>query len=137
MRRRHIYLCANYSQWLRLFDVEAPILRSEGHQVDCRWIQGDHQMIQGLEPGVEMSAKYEVNQRIAHRDYHDLRCCDTLIYFYSPEGSNRGGRHVEFGIALERQMDIFIIGKLENVFHYLPGIQRFDCLVDALEALRS
>lgn len=33
----------------------------------------------------------------------------------------RGGRHVEFGVALANGLDIVVIGPPENLFHYFDG----------------
>lgn len=33
----------------------------------------------------------------------------------------RGGRHVEFGIALANGLDIVVIGPMENLFHYFDA----------------
>lgn len=51
-------------------------------------------------------------------DLRDLRAADTLIFF-SGSVSNRGARHVEFGIALEMGIPIFVFGESENVFQWL------------------
>lgn len=40
----------------------------------------------------------------------------------NPGGRNRGGRHVEYGIALALSKDIVVVGEPENVFHNLAGI---------------
>lgn len=50
----------------------------------------------------------------------------------------RGGRHVEFGIALEREIPIFVIGPRENIFHYmLTRVQHFENLDDLRAALKK
>ena len=38
----------------------------------------------------------------------------------------RGGRHVEFGMAIAAQKRIVVIGPRENIFHWLPMIEQFD-----------
>ena len=46
-----------------------------------------------------------------------------------------GGRHVETGIAIERDMPLFVYGPRENVFHHLDGVVQantYDQLVEAL-----
>jgi hypothetical protein len=59
-------------------------------------------------------------------DLEDLRKADTLIAF--TDASDRyssGGRHVEFGVAVERGMEIYVIGPRENVFYALPEVNWF------------
>lgn len=48
---------------------------------------------------------------------------------------SRGGRHVEFGMALAMDKRLVVVGPRENVFHLLPAVEQFDTWPLALAAL--
>ena len=48
--------------------------------------------------------------------------------------SSRGGRHVEFGIALARSKRLIVVGHRENVFHWLHMVEFYS---EWLELLRK
>jgi len=128
-----VYLAGRYDRRLELCGY-ADELRREGHTVDCRWLLGTHQ----LHPSPEIvdipndSIPMEAAP-FAQDDVEDIFKADTFIVFSErPDShSKRGGRHVEFGIALSlrrftsRQppMRLVVIGPRENVFHCLPEIE--------------
>lgn len=121
-----IYLCARYS---RLDELQqyAALLRAEGHLVTSRWHAGGHELSD--------VATDTDRARLAMEDAGDLALADTVIAFTeAPDspGRNRGGRHVEFGIALEQRKRIIIVGPRENVFHYLPRILVFPAFSEVL-----
>ena len=107
-------------------------LRNAGYEVNSRWLLGTHQIHKGAEKVDAM--KHPENgvtlesRPFAQDDVEDVINCDVLIFFSElPEArSKRGGRHVEFGMALALGKTIIIIGKRENVFHTLPNILRYD-----------
>jgi hypothetical protein len=124
------YLAARY-QRLEEINQYAKDLRELGHTVDCRWLTGSHQLHPGADkidqwhgsnPETPMSA-----QPFAKDDVDDIAKSNALIAFteapYSEKG--RGGRHVEFGIALASGKEIIIIGPRENVFHCLPTVKQY------------
>lgn len=94
-----------------------------GHTVTSRWINGEHELLEGRDCA-EMA-------RFAQEDIEDLRKADMVLYFV-PDSSHRqrGGRHVEFGIALALDIPIKVIGPKENVFHWLPQVRHFATLED-------
>ena len=55
--------------------------------------------------------------------------CDVMIQFTEHDslrnGSSRGGRHVELGLAFARQKQIYIVGPPEHDFHHLMNMGRF------------
>ena len=85
-------------------------LEELGHEVTSRWLRGLH------------SAKdfVDAHSIFAAEDLEDLRAAATCISLTG--GGTRGGRHVEFGVALERGIKNIIVGPRESVFHYLPGV---------------
>jgi hypothetical protein len=117
------YLASRYSRRdeLNLYRAE---LEKHENRVTSRWLDGTHSMQDDVKPGQYADAE---QRRFAMEDYSDLQQAEVVISFTeeprSPHG--RGGRHVEFGIALAMRKLCVIIGPRENVFHYYPGVERF------------
>ena len=127
-----VYLAARYGRREELCGYKAD-LESRGHQVPARWLLGDHQ-VHGLEAAqaVERGGAVPAPQArlFAEDDMADLLASDVVISFTElPRTSaSRGGRHVEFGVALGLRRAggqvrrLFVVGPLENVFHALPEV---------------
>ena len=50
----------------------------------------------------------------------------TRCFAEQPRETNtRGGRHVEFGLAVADEKRIILVGPRENVFHFLPVVENF------------
>lgn len=65
----------------------------------------------------------------ASRDLEDVRQADAMVAFtQGPRHPHqgRGGRHVEFGIALGLGIPVIRVGPVEHVFHELPGVHAAD-----------
>jgi nucleoside 2-deoxyribosyltransferase len=128
-----IYLAAKYSR-----NPEMRIFRDHiegvcGHLVTSRWIEGKHDISEDAD-------KDSQRTRFAEEDLQDLRHSDLVLWFSEPEkieGRNRGGRHVEFGIALAYGIPIIVIGRKENVFHWLPQVRHLKSLGDALNLIQN
>lgn len=106
-----------------------------GHVVSSRWIEGNHEL-----DLTNPSQHYEDRIRFAREDVDDLCRSHMCVSFTerSRETSNsRGGRHVEFGIALGVGMCLVVIGHRENVFHYLPHVYFFDNFSDFVTRLKD
>jgi nucleoside 2-deoxyribosyltransferase len=124
-----IYLAARYSKHPEMREAAA-YLAARGHEVTSRWINGSHEL--GDHP------TDEARRRLAVEDCEDLRSADVVIAFSEAPrtvSNQRGGRHVEFGMALALGKPIYVVGPKENVFHYLPGVCHFRDLVGAAHAL--
>jgi nucleoside 2-deoxyribosyltransferase len=119
-----IYLACSYSNHPLMREYRE-VLKQNGHEVTSRWINGKHEVLEGQ--------SMDINVRFAEVDWDDLMRADVMI-FVVPESSKRGrgGRHVEFGIALAKDIPIFVIGWRENVFHWLPQVTHVDSLEDAI-----
>ncbi len=122
------YIAGRYDR-LDELNVYAQQLRDIGHSVDCRWLLGTHQ----LHPNPQIVDDPN-NQQVpmgarpfAEDDVEDVSKADAIILFSEPPNSHskRGGRHVEFGIAVGLKKDLIIIGPRENVFHCLPQVQQY------------
>ena len=133
-----IYLAARYSRLAELQDY-ADDLRAIGHRVEARWLRGDHQMLGGADRVESATVSIPLEgQPFAQDDYWDVGEADMLIAFseepMAATGS-RGGRHVEFGLALAWNKEIIVVGPRENVFHTMPRVQHFWRWSEALAAL--
>lgn len=126
------YLAARYSRLDELNGYKRE-LEAIGIEVPARWLKGEHRLIDGL-PGPQ-------NEGFAQDDWDDIYDADLFICFTEQPGSGaaRGGRHVEFGLALcwFGPGDIYVVGPRENVFYYLPGLKVFETWAECLEALAS
>ena len=122
-------------------------LKALGYTVTARWLNGSHQIGPNNEPlgergeaiveGTEGDAGQlspeagELRAKFAQEDIDDILDSNTIVCFTEPPRttSSRGGRHVEYGIALGINKDagcdvlrIIVIGYRENVFCWLPGV---------------
>lgn len=140
------YLAARYSRREELCEYK-PALEARGHLVPARWLLGEHQ-VHGVEAAraVQGDGPFPADQavRFAEDDMEDLLAADVLVAFRETPRhvATRGGRHVEFGVALGLRRAglgrpaIFVVGPLENVFHALPEVDgRFDTWAGFLAAL--
>ena len=99
--------------------------------VNSRWLKGDHV----LEVGSSLTVD-EQNCRFAEEDVEDVTNADMLVMFScDPKTPGRGGRHVEFGIAVALGIPIAVVGPKENVFHDLPEVKQFDSFEEFKEIL--
>lgn len=138
-----IYLAARYSRRLELCQYRDQ-LRALGHAVQARWLDGGHQIDeQGIpigergeslvESGCDLQAAL-LRAKFASDDWEDVSRADLVINFTDPPRStaNRGGRHVEFGIALALRTRVIVVGYRENIFHWLPRVEFCSTWSDAL-----
>lgn len=128
-----IYLASRYSRRLELCEYRSQ-LEDLGYDVQARWLNGQHQILSNGQPigeNVEAliedgDADYaEIRGKFARDDLEDVSNADVVISFTEPPRSNssRGGRHVEFGIALANGAHLIVVGYRENIFHCLPEVK--------------
>lgn len=115
-----IYIAARYSRKKEV-DNFAMLVRKAGFDVVSTW-HG--------ETAVEQEGNFNDENKdmwrdLAKQDLKELEEAKTLIFFSeSPNiGIPRGGRHVEYGFFLHRRrhnrdLKIYIIGPVENLFNY-------------------
>ena len=108
-------------------------LVAAGHTVTSRWIDlhgGDQleaMVANDLREHPERAARY------AMADIQDLFAADTVISFTGFGG--RGGRHVEFGLAIAASKRLIVVGPREHVFHALPEVEYHSTWSECLAAL--
>lgn len=119
----YIYLASRYSRRDELKDYADQLMRA-GHMVTSRWLYGDHQI---SDDGLSEEGSEAERLWFAMEDYEDLKAADTIINFTEPPRSvaSRGGRHVEFGMAVAHGHKLIVVGHRENVFHCLPLVEFF------------
>lgn len=128
-----IYLAARYSRRVELCGYREQLQRM-GHEVPARWLDGQHQLSNEGNPiGDDGEALVEsgspeaaaLRAKFALDDWQDVSAAEMVISFTEAPRSNasRGGRHVEFGIALCNQAECVVIGHRENIFHSLPQVR--------------
>jgi len=149
-----IYLAACYSRRVELLGYRAE-LEAMGYVVTSRWLNGSHQisssgvpigdsgeaLIEGDDGGQSEEAK-RLRQSFAQEDVADLDEATVIIAFTEPPRStaSRGGRHVEFGVALGWSMSdgdyrLIVVGYRENLFHWLPAVEFYATWEEAKAAL--
>jgi hypothetical protein len=117
-----IYLAARYSRNAEMRGVR-DVLEALGHEVTSRWIdQRGGNLLESL-VAAELNANPDGCAQYAAIDVDDLTRAETVISFTSAEGGGKGGRHIEFGLALGLGKHLVIVGPRENVFHTLPGTE--------------
>jgi hypothetical protein len=119
-----IYIAARFDRSSEMLDVGVGLARA-GHFVTSRWIHG-RQGAPDLVSAIE--------------DIEDLADADCLVSFteYPTQGvawAARGGRHVEFGVALATGKRLCVVGPRENIFHHLPRVEVHRSVAELIEAL--
>lgn len=132
-----IYLAARYSRREELC-VYREQLGALGYLVQARWLDGGHQLADNGAPigesgealvegdsGGTSAESVALRAKFAMDDWEDVNSADIVISFTEPPRAkaNRGGRHVEYGIALARGARVIVVGFRENIFHWLPVVE--------------
>jgi nucleoside 2-deoxyribosyltransferase len=115
-----VYLAAPYVAKKQI-EAEAAELRALGIEVTSSWLEETHSPTTQLH-----ELTHEEHQGFAVRDVQDVRAADVFVFHTDPtKAIIRGGRHVEFGIAVALHKPILIVGEeQENIFHHLPNLNR-------------
>lgn len=113
-----VYISCRYSRRDEMRNW-AKQLEENGYVISSSWLNEDYALnikITELTPAT--------NLEIAEKDIEDVIGSDVFIFVAEDMDNQppRGGRHVEFGYALALGLRIYVVGKEENVFHYLPMI---------------
>lgn len=120
-----IYLAARYERRFEMLGVAATLARA-GHEVTSRWIEGGRGDDPAIVPAVE--------------DLIQLSHADCLVSFTEDPQRNvawaaRGGRHVEFGVALATGKRLCVVGPRENIFHHLLSVEAYGSVGELVAGL--
>lgn len=117
---KKVYLAARYGRRAELLAYAAE-LKKRGYEVTSRWVFGSH----AAEKDDRLS--FDEMREFALEDMIDIHHADTVISFTDGVGvCARGGRHVEFGIAVAMLKRLILVGPRETVFHAIPPVMQFD-----------
>jgi hypothetical protein len=117
-----IYLAARYSRNDEMRGVR-DVLQAFGHEVTSRWIdQHGGNLLESI-VAEKLNAEPGDCSKYALIDIADLEAAEVVISFTSAEGGGKGGRHIEFGLALGLGKRLVVVGPRENVFHTLPQVE--------------
>ena len=117
-----IYLAARYSRNDEMRGVRDVLQTLFGHEVTSRWIdQHGGNLLESFVAG-QLNDDPEGCAKYAQIDIDDLKAADVVVSFTSKDGGGKGGRHVEYGLALGLGKRLVIVGPRENVFHTLPNV---------------
>ena len=121
MSRLRIYIAARISRRHEAHDLGRQ-LQALGHVITSRWMRPDADHVAPSEESKEVA--YPDRQRFALEDLADLTHSDCVILLGEPpRNTSRGGRLVEFGIALGFGCRVIVIGHRETVFQCLPEVE--------------
>ena len=116
-----IYLAAPFSASHQVETGYAQDLIKWGHTVVSQW---------------HHNVPLEDLGQAARRDLEDILWADILILLTELRpGTNKGGRHVEFGFALARNKRVMVVGPRQHLFHYLPNVETFPTWKQCLDFL--
>jgi hypothetical protein len=119
---RKIYLAARYSRNDEMRGVR-DVLEAFGHKVTSRWIdQHGGNLLESL-VAEKLNGDPGGCSGYADADIEDLSAADVVVSFTSADGGGKGGRHIEFGLALGLGKHLVVVGPRENVFHTLPAVE--------------
>lgn len=123
-----IYIAARFSRRHEA-NALAQFMKKQGHTITSRWVLPDSDHL--LPRGMSGQAADDERRRFAIEDIEDVHACDWMISLMQiPRNNSRGGRHVEFGIALALGKRLTVIGPRETVFHHIARVQHFDNMAE-------
>lgn len=116
-----IYIAAPYPCRDLAIDVMHE-LEHAGHEVTSRWLKSPD----------------ELCDEHARKDLDDVDAADVLLALNPAGWEDRGtgGRHVEFGRALDKK-HIILVGQRSNIFHHLAQVHVVATFEEALAWLTS
>lgn len=135
-----VYLAARFDHRDKLKTYREE-LQNVGVGVTSRWLDKHGQGERDDSTNGHVVYTSEALAKCALEDVEDIKSCDVFVTFTEKPsvGYTSGGRHVEFGIALNTDKRIVIVGPRENVFHELaeihPSIEQVATWEDAKMSL--
>ncbi len=128
-----VYLAASFARQAELRGYREQ-LADKGFICCSRWLD-----VVSNDDGVQPPANSHENCNAARKDIADIYQAEFFVLFSEAEDSyrRRGGRLVEFGIALAclPYPRIHIVGRRETVFHVLPEVRVHASWGECLESV--
>jgi len=119
-----IYIAARFSRRAEA-NALGHHLKARDGIITSRWTKPDCDHV--MPTGLSRQAEDGERQRFALEDVDDVRAANwTISLMEDPRSNGRGGRHVEFGLAIAFGHRLTIIGPRETVFHHLPNVEHFE-----------
>lgn len=115
-----VYLAAPYVARDQIRDYAAELTRI-GYEVVARWLQEQHEITDGT-TGPATALDDDQVAGHAHDDLHDVTRANLFVLFTAEAvggETGSGGRHVETGYAIAKNIPVIVVGKPENIFHRL------------------
>ena len=130
-----IYLAARYSRHTEMQGYAEQIHALPGYHVRARWILGNHRI---TDEDIHAGREYALIQQYLQEDINDLTSADTLVAFTEAMRTpTRGGRHVEFGMALALGKRLIVVGGAENLFYHAPAVLHVASFDDVLRFFKA
>ena len=124
MQHYKIYIAANFSG-RKVLHKTATKLERAGHRITSRWItEGNNRRYKNWHTRATAAALRDK----ADVERAELMILDTL------NKTRRGGREVEFGIALQKGIPCWLVGQRRNIFHEF-ATKRFSSWKECVKAL--
>jgi hypothetical protein len=121
-----VYLAAQFARQQELLLYRDQLIKM-GIEITSRWLTEEKDPTMSQEDHL---------RKYAQVDRDDVLAADVLVFFSeAPPSPPRGGRHVEFGIALQAGKQIVVIGPKENIFHHLQSLNNITHVITWTEAL--
>ncbi len=119
-----IYIAARFSRRPEA-NTLARALMALGHTITSRWVKPETDHV--IPTGTSEQAADSERRRFAMEDVEDVLACDWMISLMEePRSNGRGGRHIEFGMALALGKRLTCIGPRETVFHHLDEVEHYE-----------
>jgi hypothetical protein len=129
-----VYLAARYSRHPEMQGVR-DVLEGIGYRVTSRWIdQHGGKYPTSFTPEI-LNSDPAYCGAVGQHDIEDVEAADIVISFTDATGGGKGGRHVEFGLALGLGKRVILVGPREHIFHTLPQVEHYPTWRDLVMAL--
>ena len=129
-----IYIAAAYQRQEEMRRIRQE-LRLMGHAVTSRWLDQKSATVFGWTVADIEKGLYEVQEQ-ARRDIEDITAAQAVFSFTDGDLA-RGGRHVEFGIAIALGKRLWVIGPREHIFHSLGRVACYPDWQDLAREMES
>lgn len=117
------YLASRYSRHDEMRGVR-DVLEALGHTVRTGWVDLHGGALATSFAPDALNSDPAGCAAYAQTDLEDLTASDACLSFTCGTGG-KGGRHVEFGLALGLGKRCVVVGPREHVFHTLPQVEYY------------